>query len=308
MTRSKRRQQGSVLIIVLILMMISVSLALYTVSVSREITKTSAQLLDNLQARLESGSALEKLKYIGSTGRFTSWNLENLSGNKDFPLQLNLRDNPLTVGNCELRLQDSAGKLSLWYPHYDILKNLLLAKGVSSADSSVANDSLMDWIDEDDLKRLNGAESYYYKMEQSRPYGARNDRFLQTTGELALVKGFQGQVYDLVKDEMLETVTGSFNFNTADANLLSAVLGTGLQEAQSLVQLREKKGILLPAELIAAGGNGLTLTDDYFSMFPSMKVAVTIASRINEAGDSVRAIVSFRPGKERPFTVEKFEE
>lgn len=307
-SRSSSGERGSVLIIVLILMMISMALALYTVSVSRDIVKTSGQLLDNLQARLESGSALEKIKYIGSTGRFTSWNIENASGNKEFPVQLNLRGTPVTVGNCEIRLQDSAGRLGISPPNYDILRRLIEAGGVSPAESDAAVDSLKDWIDEDDLKRLNGAESYYYKMEQSFSYLPRNDRFIQSVGELELVKGFRGKIYDLVKDEVMETQTGTFNLNTADAPLLAAALGTDLKHGEDLVQLRDKKGILLPADLVATVGNSLTFSDEYFTMFPSLKVAVNIATRINDAGDSVHAIISFRPGKERPFTVEKFEE
>jgi general secretion pathway protein K len=289
-------------------MMISMALALYTVSVSRDVVKTSGQLLDNLQARLESGSALEKIKYIGSTGRFTSWNIENVSGNKEFPVQLDLRGTPLTVGDCEIRLQDSAGRLGIFPPNPDILRKLLEGAGVKPTESAVAVDSLLDWTDEDDLKRLNGAESYYYKMEQSLPYAPRNDRFIQTVGELELIKGFRGTVYDLVKDEIIETATGNFNMNTADAPLLAAVLATDLEHGRQLVQLRDQKGILLPSDIVAMGGNSLTLGDEYFRMFPSLKVAATIATRINDAGDSLHAIISFRPGKDRPFTVEKFEE
>jgi type II secretory pathway component PulK len=125
---------------------------------------------------------------------------------------------------------------------------------------------------------------------------------------LELIKGFRGKVYDLVKDEVVETATASFNFNTADGPLLAAALATDPDTGQRLVQLREKKGVLLPLDIAATVGNGLTPIDEYFTMLPSLKVVVTIATRINEAGDFKRATISFRPGRERPFTVEKFEE
>ena len=193
MSPLKSSRRGSVLIIVLILMMVSVSLALYTVSVSRDIVTTSGQLMDNLQARLESGSVLEKLKYIGGTGRFSSWNLANSSASKEFPLQLNLRSAPIQVGNSELRLQDGAGKLGLWPPNTYMLKKLLLANGIKSMEAAVAADSLLDWIDEDDFKHLNGAETYYYRSEKSLAYGPRNDKFIQTLAELELIRGVPGR-------------------------------------------------------------------------------------------------------------------
>lgn len=308
MNRSRQSQRGSVLIIVLILMTVSVALALYTVSVSRDIVKSSGDLMDNLQARLESGSTLEKLKYVVSTGRFTSWSVQNLSGNKDLPLQLSLRGDVMQVGNSELRLQDSAGKLGIWPPHSAMLGRLLAEDGLKPNDVAVAVDSLSDWVDADDLTHLNGAESYYYRSEAGGAYRPRNDRFIETVQELELIKGVRGRVYDLLKDEVMETATPTFNFNTADARLLSAAFNIDLANARGLVQLRDSKGILARRDVAAAGGNILTFADEYFIPFPSMKVGVDIRTRINDAGDSLHAIVSFRPVKDRPFTVERFDE
>jgi general secretion pathway protein K len=289
-------------------MIVAVSLALYTVSLSRDMVNTSRQLLDKLQAKLEAGSVMEKVKYIGSTGRFSSWQLENLSGCRDFPLQLNLRGTPINTGNSELRLIDSAGRLGLWPPHPDLLKKLLLANSMKDSEADIVTDSLLDWIDADDLKRLNGAEKYYYRTEQSLAYQPRNDSFIQTLGELELIRGFRGKVFDLVKDEVIETASSAFNINTADAPLLAAALGIDLESARRLVQLREKKGVVSYPDIMAAGGNGLTLMDEYVTFFPSFTVALDIRTRINEAGDSMHAIVRFRPNTEKPFTVEKFDE
>ena len=308
MNRSKPRQRGSVLIIVLILMTVSVSLALYTVSVSRDIVTASAQLLDNLQARLDSGSALEKLKYIGATGRFSTWNLENLSASKEFPLQLNLRGTPITLGNSQLRLQDTAGKLGIWPPHGDTLRKLLLLGGVKPDQVAIAVDSLQDWVDADDLKHLNGAEEYYYRSEQGLGYGPRNDPLIQTLGELELIRGFRGRVFDLVKDELVESGGGSLNLSTADTQLMAAVLNIDPESARRLVQLRDKKGVLARTDLLGTGGNGLTFIDESFIDYPSKKLIVDIDTRVNDAGDSLHAIISFQPATDRLFTIEKLTE
>lgn len=307
MNTSDNRQNGSVMIIVLVLMLVSISLALYTVSLSRDIVGTSRQLLDKLTASLEAGSAVEKIKFIGATGRYGEWYLENPGGNKEFPLRLSLRGDAMTAGNSEIRLIDSAAKLGVRPPNTDLLKKILLAGGVAAADIAVAVDSLEDWLDEDDLKHLNGAETYYYRSEQSLGYSPRNMVFMQSADELQLIRGFQGKVYGLLQNEILDTRGGTLNINTADAAMMSAVLGIDSEGGRRLVQLRDKKGFLTQTDLIGQTGNGLTFMDEYITTFPSMTLAVDIRTRVNEAGCFIKAIINFRPGREKPFAVEKFE-
>src|ERR1017187_5930517 len=153
--RFDRCEKGSVLIIVLVLMMVSISLALYTVSLSRDMVATSQQLLDKLQAKLDATNTMEKMVFIGTTGRFSSWNIENTNSTPDFPLQLNLRNSPQMIGNCQLRLQDSAGRLGLWSLNALYLKGILRHAGIKPGEIETAVDSLLDWVDEDDLKHLN---------------------------------------------------------------------------------------------------------------------------------------------------------
>ena len=304
---SDPRQKGSVLIVVLILMMVSVSLALYTVSLSRDMVNASQQILDKLQAKLESGSSLEKLKYIGACGRFTSWNLLNPRTDKEFPQLLNLRGTPMAVGNSELRLQDCSGRMGIQIPP-NILRRLLEVSGAKSSEAAIALDSYLDWTDPDDLKHLNGAEKYFYRSEQSYAYQPRNSMFIQDVGEFELIKGFKGKAYQVLRDEVVDAIVWNFNVNTADATLLSAVLGVDSKSAQRLVLAREKTGVLSRIDLAAETGNNLPLTNEYVTTFPSLTVEVSLATRINDAGAASRAIICFRADRVRPFTVEKFEE
>ncbi|MEI6206355.1 MAG: hypothetical protein WCP20_06210 [Desulfuromonadales bacterium] len=308
MNRSDRSDNGSVLIIVLVLMMATMSLALYTVSLSRDMVATSQQLLDKLQARLDSGSTMEKVVYIGTTGRFSSWNIENISANREFPLLLNLRNTPFMVGNSQVRLQDSAGRFGLWPPNTYYLRRMLQHNGIQAGEVATAIDSLLDWIDEDDLKRLNGAESYYYRAEQTKKYLPRNDRFIQAVDELALIKGWSGAVFDVLRDEIMPTATGALNMNTADAALLSGILDINRESAGKLIQLREKKGVLSRADLMVFDPNALTSKDEYITNFPSKTVAVNISTTIGVSGDLQHAVISFRARTDRPYTIETFGE
>jgi len=308
MNRSERSERGSALIIVLVLMMVSTSLALYTVSLSRDMVATSHQLLDKLQAKLDTTSTMEKVVYIATTGRFSSWNIENMSAGRDFPLQLNLRNTPFTVGASQLRLQDSAGRLGLWPPNPYVLKRMVQHIDIKPGEAATAVDSLLDWVDDDDLKHLNGAESYYYRAEQSKKYLPRNDRFIQGVDELALIKGWRGAVFDTLRDEIVPTATGTINLNTADAALLSGILDISRESAGQLIQLREKSGVISRADLMVVAPNSLTNMDEYITNFPSMTVAVDIRTTVGVSNDLQRAVIRFRPNKDRPYTIETFEE
>lgn len=309
MNRSDRSEQGSVLIIVLVLMMVSMSLALYTVSLSRDMVATSQQLSDKLQAKLDAGSVMEKTIFIGTTGRFTSWNIENMSANREFPVQINLRNTPFKVGNSQLRLQDSAGLLGLWPPNTFYMRKILRNSGIKHGEIETTIDSLLDWTDADDLKHLNGAESYYYHNEQSKTYGPRNDNFIQGVPELALIKGWQGPVFEALRNEIMPTgSTGSLNMNTADAAIISGVLDVSRETAVKLIQLREKNGVISRADIVVDAPNALTNMDEYITNFPSLTVAVDIRTSIGVSGDFQRAIINFKAHKDRPYTIETFEE
>ena len=307
MNPSRAKERGSALIIVLILMTVTISLALYTVSLSREIVSSSQNLQDKLQARLESGSLVEKLHYIGSTGRFTSWNLENINAYRDIPLLLNLRGTPLTIGNSQVRLQDSAGRLGIWPPHTHYLAVMLRNANLKPGVVDVAVDSLLDWNDQDDLKHLNGAESYFYRSQSGLPYLPRNDRFIQTVGELELIRGWRGEVFESAGKEIMESsATSNFNLNTADAPLLSALLNINITSARNLVVQRERTGSLSYDSVMALAPNALTNAGETITSFPSLAVEINIRTTIGAASDALRTIVNFQQQNNRPFTVEVF--
>jgi general secretion pathway protein K len=169
-------------------------------------------------------------------------------------------------------------------------------------------DSLHDWIDEDDLKRLNGAEKYYYHNEQAYAYLPRNDKFIQSLDELLLIKGMPGKIFELLKSEILETTPAAININTASAPVLAAAANIDLENARRFLQVRDKKGEVSLNDLLVATGKKLTFEDDYVTAFPSLTLDVDIRTRVNEAGDKVRLLVRFTPDRERPYTVEKFDQ
>jgi len=131
---------------------------------------------------------------------------------------------PKTV---KVRAYDHAGKINLLTLN-DMTFRQLLEKRVG--DDAEKLDSLLDawrdWIDNDELKRLNGAEKedYYEKLEN--PYAPRNGR-LETVGELLLIKGFD-EVFKDVNLDAAFTIYGGHNRinpNIATREALSMVPG-----------------------------------------------------------------------------------
>ena len=85
-----------------------------------------------------------------------------------------------------------------------------------------AVDSLADWIDADGQPRSFGAEDEYYGIFGYQP---RNG-LPRTPGELSYVKGFRPEVTRVLFPS-LSTFSGQINLNTASAEVLESVFGSG---------------------------------------------------------------------------------
>jgi general secretion pathway protein K len=103
------------------------------------------------------------------------------------PLRLSYPGQP---ENIIIRIYDHAGRLNLrrLAPHQ---METLLKQHLPEDDNETLSelmDAWQDWIDPDDLARINGAEAEYYE-ELDPPYTPRNG-LLETVEELLLIKGF----------------------------------------------------------------------------------------------------------------------
>ena len=128
------------------------------------------------------------------------------------------------------------------------LKRLLSLLGVDPFDGDVIVDSILDWIDADDLTKLNGAESDYYQS-LSPPYSAKNAP-MDRVEELLLVRGvtpelFHGSAADdeAAQPGLAELCTtmssGRVNVNTASAIVLQALLNIDDQQVQTILSRRD---------------------------------------------------------------------
>ena len=100
---------------------------------------------------------------------------------------------------------------------------LLDASGIDNSQHRALTDSLVDWLDEDDISETYGAEYDYY-IGLDKPYRTANNLMISPS-ELRLVKGYTKEVIDDIKDEVcvLPAVRTAININTASNKMLESI-------------------------------------------------------------------------------------
>jgi general secretion pathway protein K len=139
-----------------------------------------------------------------------------------------------------VELVDEERKININKAPYDVLKDFFEIVGeTSSQDAEDLADSLIDWRDEDDDARDNGAEDGYYSMR--RPgYDCKNADF-ELPEELLAVKGMTRELFGKVKDRITVYGEGGVNINTTDGLVLRS-LGMSEELAAKVIDFRDKGG------------------------------------------------------------------
>lgn len=143
------------------------------------------------------------------------------------------------TGEDSVRLQDERGLLNVNFPQPAMLSQLLGQFGVPPDQRDPLLDALLDYIDPDDFRRLNGAEAKQYE-EQGLPRPP-ND-WLTTPYELRNIIGWRDQPGLWKTPRFLQVVSaarlGVFNPNTAPAEVLASLPGSNLDIAARLIERR----------------------------------------------------------------------
>jgi general secretion pathway protein K len=158
-------------------------------------------------------------------------------------------DHELGDGIFNVKVTDEESKIPINRVTDLQLKRVFGLLGADPADGDVITDSILDWIDNDDLTRLNGAESDYYQS-LSPPYRAKNAP-LDRVEELLLIRGVTPELYqgtpatdtDPARPGLADIFTtmtsGTINVNTASAIVLQAL---GLDDTQVQAVLARRDG------------------------------------------------------------------
>ncbi len=148
----------------------------------------------------------------------------------------------LGAGEFSYRILDESARLNVNGTDPQRFDRLLAALGLDKAQRDVIVDSVQDWRDRDEIRRLNGAESEDYYLRLPVPYRSRNGN-LQDPGELRQIRGITAEFYlgSAERPGLVDLVTvvggNSVNLNTAPGPVLKA-LGLSDAEVSDIVESR----------------------------------------------------------------------
>lgn len=130
-------------------------------------------------------------------------------------------------------IEDETGRIPLDPLDEETLRELLDILEIDYSDVDIMVDSLIDWTDENDTYRLNGAEDDYYQKEDP-PYLPANGP-LTSFDTLSKIRGFKDVMFDEdgVPNELYYRFIAAvslhneskININTAPADVISAFSG-----------------------------------------------------------------------------------
>ncbi len=159
----------------------------------------------------------------------------------------------VTIGgrDCDVYLSSENGKIninSLDDKNREIFVNFLKKRDVDTLDADIITDSILDWIDTNDLTHINGAEDGYYGSLPD-PYKTKDAPF-QSIEEMTLVRGVTPEIFGNIKEFI--TVYGdkkiSINVNLASKEILSSLPGLSDNIVDELSLYIQENGIISDKE------------------------------------------------------------
>lgn len=137
-----------------------------------------------------------------------------------------------------VRLADERGKIPLNFLDDATVERMLAGAGLDAAQVAIARDSLLDWIDDDDLARADGAEAPFYAPRGIEPRNAS----LRTIDELGAIRGFTPQLVARLRPYVtVEANTLPFDARHASPQALAAMDNRD-NSAETIERQREAAG------------------------------------------------------------------
>ncbi|HWO41861.1 MAG TPA: type II secretion system protein GspK [Candidatus Eisenbacteria bacterium] len=162
------------------------------------------------------------------------------------------REGKLTGGSYRVRFVDEGGKININRADEATLHRIFLNLGIEEPRRTILVDSILDWRDADDLHRVNGAESEYYRSLHPA-YTAKNGPF-ETLEDLLWVRGMNAALFYGASDALrretpaipfrriftVDSAIDRINLRTASAEVIHALLGMPLDQARAFIEERRK--------------------------------------------------------------------
>jgi general secretion pathway protein K len=207
---------------------------------------------------------------------------------------------PLSVS-----LQDAAGQLNLDLLPEPAKARLVAALGAPPADQARLVDRWADWLDADDLKRLNGAESPDYATAgRAAPRNGSMTRTSEILGVLGWAASAPRERWLALRDSLtVDPLSGDFNVNTASPDALGIMLGLTGAQLEAALAARAVRPFLSMADFTAAVGP-IPFDSEASYARPNGRFAVRVASPARNLVFRARIVLTPQ-SPERPLWIEE---
>ncbi len=256
---SLHKQQGFVLAVTLWVLAILAVAAAYFAERMQDAKRLAEQATMRAQALVDMSGTRAEILFRAAT---TPISLYGLGASATDAIALDDRAY-YGLGDSLVRLQDNRGLLNLNFARDDQLERFLNVLGVPAARRAAMIDTLRDYVDEDNLKRLNGAEAADYAAAGLPP--PRNAKLI-TPLEAKNIYGWK-YATSLWQANLLASLTTtsssySVNPNTAPWQVLATISGMTPAAAQAIVHARRSTPVVHAAQVEGLTGIAVS-TDPY---------------------------------------------
>jgi general secretion pathway protein K len=184
---------------------------------------------------------------------------------------------PFGGGAFSVRIGNEAGKVNINQANEAFLKMMLDAFDLDDQQKSIIVDSILDWRDEDDLHRTNGAENDFYQSLPS-PYDCKNAPF-DSVEELLLVRGVTPEIYygglnemvsvsvdkrairrstgDILRGRSGYVFSNKLCINAASEKMLGALPSMSDESVQQIIEYRREKDFKSLGEVASVIGSDI---------------------------------------------------
>ena len=268
----------------------------------KEHMKASEGLRNKAEAILRARSAYDTIIYFLLNGQVSPGGIaatinDEISGLKWLPLDG--QKVPLS-DDLYAQAQDSNGMISLVSANIAGMERLIRNLGGLDDTSGIVN-SYLDWVDEDNFVRVNGAEESYYKG-QELPYAPRNYA-IQYKEEVEWVKGMNRELYGKIEPFLTLLPSIGFNPNTASDEVLMAYLNINEESVKNLKNYRSKMAVTSDTELFALTGRMISGSGEGVYFFPSPFIEITVSAGRPKSIYTIKAGLDTRQNLLSPYGV-----
>ncbi len=223
---------------------------------------------------------------------------------------------PFGDGTIEIEIENESGKININTANSGLLKMMLHYFELEEEDQSIIVDSILDWRDNDDFYRLNGAENDYYRSLPN-PYSAKNGDF-DSIDELLMVKGitpeiFYGGLREMVtihpeKDPSKKQTSSSnrININSASPRVLQALPGMTDDLVLSVLEYRAEQSFPSVVQVLEVVGVDVGrailpyISTDLVPQYTIRAVGTISGSRTRRG---VQAVVAIDPETQKNYSI-----